>query len=49
MSSVFALCAWMLAVQLTGWLAVGRGTFWSIEVIELPSDELDEMGLTDEP
>lgn len=33
-STVFALCAWVLAAQLFGWLATGHGTFWSIEVIE---------------
>ncbi|MDQ3035877.1 MAG: hypothetical protein M3Y87_25970 [Myxococcota bacterium] len=39
-SSVLALCVWILAVQLTGWLATGAGTFWPIEVIETPA-ELD--------
>lgn len=33
-STVFALCAWVLAVQLTGWLATGRGTFWPIHVVD---------------
>lgn len=33
-AAVFALCVWILAVQLAGWLATGHGTFWSIEVIE---------------
>lgn len=35
-SSVFALCIWILSVQLTGWLATGTGTFWPIEVVEAP-------------
>jgi hypothetical protein len=32
---VFAVCAWLLAAQLTGWLATGHGTFWPIQVIEV--------------
>lgn len=40
-STVLALCVWVLAVQLTGWLATGTGTFWSIEVIEAPPPALD--------
>jgi succinate dehydrogenase/fumarate reductase cytochrome b subunit len=35
LSSVFAVCAWLLAAQLTGWLATGHGTFWPIQVIEV--------------
>lgn len=33
-ASVFAICAWILAVQLTGWVATGHGSFWSIDVID---------------
>jgi succinate dehydrogenase/fumarate reductase cytochrome b subunit len=29
-SSVLALCVWLLAAQLTGWLATGHGTFWNV-------------------
>lgn len=36
-SVTFGLCAWILAAQLTGWLATGAGTFWAIDVLDAPA------------
>ncbi|WP_236606974.1 hypothetical protein [Sandaracinus amylolyticus] len=33
-AATFALCAWVLAAQLVGWLGTGAGTFWGISVTE---------------
>jgi len=33
-ASVFALCVWVLAAQLVGWIGTGTGTFWPITVTE---------------
>jgi succinate dehydrogenase/fumarate reductase cytochrome b subunit len=39
-SSVLALSIWVLAVQLTGWVATGTGTFWAIDVVEAPPADI---------
>ncbi|WP_157068990.1 hypothetical protein [Sandaracinus amylolyticus] len=33
-AATLALCVWLLAAQLVGWLGTGVGTFWAISVVE---------------